>query len=117
LGPGRRCGGDECEQLVKCWPLSVVPTFDPSLFAGRIPADIWKGYLEDKRHPLENKALSGQYPPGSTFKMLTALAGLEAGVIDENTSVFVILVTMKWGDSKFRCWSKSGHGSVNLRNH
>ena len=90
------------------------PTFDPSLFAGRIPADIWKGYLEDKRHPLENKALSGQYPPGSTFKMLTALAGLEAGVINENTSVHCD-GAYEMGGSKFRCWSKSGHGSVNLR--
>ena len=90
------------------------PTFDPSLFAGRIPADIWKGYLEDKRHPLENKALSGQYPPGSTFKMVTALAGLEAGVINENTSVYCD-GAYEMGSSKFRCWSKSGHGSVNLR--
>ena len=90
------------------------PTFDPSLFAGRIPADIWKGYLEDKRHPLENKALSGQYPPGSTFKMLTALAGLEAGVVNENTSVHCD-GAYEMGSSKFRCWSKSGHGSVNLR--
>ncbi|SJZ77511.1 peptidoglycan glycosyltransferase [Trichlorobacter thiogenes] len=90
------------------------PTFDPSLFAGRIPADIWKKYLEDKRHPLENKALAGQYPPGSTFKMLTALAGLEAGVINENTTVHCD-GAYEMGGSKFRCWSKSGHGSVNLR--
>lgn len=90
------------------------PTFDPALFAGRIPADIWKGYLEDKRHPLENKALSGQYPPGSTFKMLTALAGLEAGVVNENTTVHCD-GAYQMGGSKFRCWSKSGHGGVNLR--
>lgn len=90
------------------------PTFDPSLFAGRIPLDIWKSYLEDKRHPLENKALSGQYPPGSTFKMITALAGLEAGVIDENTSIrdpgYYEL-----GNHKFRDWKAGGHGIVNLR--
>ena len=90
------------------------PTFDPSLFAGRIPVDIWKGYLEDKRHPLENKALSGQYPPGSTFKMLTALAGLEAGVINESTTV-TCSGAYELGGNKFRCWSKSGHGGVNLR--
>ncbi len=90
------------------------PTFNPALFAGRIPADIWKGYLEDKRHPLENKALAGQYPPGSTFKMLTALAGLEAGVINEHTSVHCD-GAYEMGGSKFRCWSKAGHGSVNLR--
>lgn len=90
------------------------PTFDPSLFAGRIPTDIWKSYLEDKRHPLENKALSGQYPPGSTFKMLTALAGLESGVINEGTTVHCD-GAYEMGGSKFRCWSKSGHGGVNLR--
>lgn len=90
------------------------PTFDPSLFASRIPVDIWKGYLEDKRHPLENKALAGQYPPGSTFKMLTALAGLESGVINESTTVHCDGV-YEMGGSKFRCWSKTGHGGVNLR--
>ena len=90
------------------------PTFDPSLFAGRIPADIWKGYLEDKRHPLENKALSGQYPPGSTFKMLTALAGLEAGVIDEHTTISDPGY-YEMGDHKFRDWKTGGHGAVNLR--
>jgi penicillin-binding protein 2 len=63
------------------------PGFDPALFSGKMPADTWKEYLEDKRHPLENKALSGQYPPGSTFKIITALAGLEDGKIDEKTTV------------------------------
>ncbi len=90
------------------------PTYDPSLFAGKIPADIWKSYLDDKRRPLNNKALSGQYPPGSTFKMITALAGLEAGVINESTS-FHCDGTFELGGSKFRCWSKNGHGSVSLK--
>lgn len=90
------------------------PTFDPSLFAGRIPYDVWKGYLEDKRHPLENKALSGQYPPGSTFKMLTALAGLDAGVIDENTTI-KDPGYYELGNHKFRDWKPGGHGVVNLR--
>ncbi|MCE1225658.1 MAG: penicillin-binding protein 2 [Geobacteraceae bacterium] len=90
------------------------PTFDPSLFAGRIPTDIWKKYLEDKRHPLENKALAGQYPPGSTFKMLTALAGLEAGVINENTTISDPGY-YEMGGHKFRDWKASGHGVVNLR--
>ena len=90
------------------------PTFDPSLFAGRIPVDIWKGYLGDKRHPLENKALTGQYPPGSTFKIITALAGLEAGTVNESSSIHCDGVH-EFGGSKFRCWSRTGHGSVNLR--
>lgn len=90
------------------------PAFDPALFAGRIPADIWKGYLEDKRRPLENKALTGQYPPGSTFKIITALAGLETGLVNDASSVYCD-GDYAMGSSIFRCWSKSGHGSVNLR--
>lgn len=90
------------------------PSFDPALFVGRIPPDIWKGYLEDRRHPLENKALTGQYPPGSTFKMLVALAGLENGVISEHTSItdpgYYIL-----GNHRFRDWKAGGHGVVNLK--
>ena len=90
------------------------PMFDPSLFAGRIQFDIWDKYIKDKRRPLDNKALSGQYPPGSTFKMITALAGLEAGVVNESTS-FHCDGVYELGGSKFRCWSKNGHGSVSLR--
>ncbi|MHB8057858.1 MAG: penicillin-binding protein 2 [Desulfuromonadaceae bacterium] len=89
------------------------PGFDPSLFSGRLPADIWKGYLEDVRHPLENKALSGQYPPGSTFKMITALAGLQNNVIDESTSVNCS-GSHKLGTSTFKCWDRSGHKATNL---
>lgn len=90
------------------------PGFDPSLFSGKMPADIWKGYLEDKRHPLENKALSGQYPPGSTFKVITALAGLQNNVIDGSTSVNCS-GSYDLGTSTFKCWNKKGHGATNLR--
>lgn len=90
------------------------PTFDPGLFTGKIPVDVWERYLDDKRHPLLNKALSGQYPPGSTFKMITALAGLEAGLVNESSTVHCD-GTYHMGTGKFRCWSRSGHGTVNLR--
>lgn len=90
------------------------PTFDPALFTGRMPVDTWKGYLEDKRHPLENKALKGQYPPGSTFKIVTALAGLAEGVIDEHTTVNCS-GEYTLGNNTFRCWDKKGHGRVDLR--
>lgn len=90
------------------------PGFDPALFAGRMPPDKWKEYLEDLRHPLENKALKGQYPPGSTFKIITALAALESGVIDENTTV-LCKGSYAIGKSVFRCWDKKGHGAVNLK--
>lgn len=90
------------------------PGFDPALFAGKMPQDVWTAYLEDKRHPLENKALKGQYPPGSTFKIITALAGLENGVIDEHTTV-TCKGFYEMGTDTFKCWDKKGHGSVDLK--
>ena len=90
------------------------PGFDPSLFSGKLPPEIWKGYLEDKRHPLENKALSGQYPPGSTFKIITAMAGLQDNTINESTSVNCS-GSYALGTSTFKCWNKRGHGTTSLR--
>jgi len=90
------------------------PSFDPALFSGKLPAEIWKSYLEDKRHPLENKALTGQYPPGSTFKVITALAGLENGLITDSTSVNCS-GSYELGGSTFKCWNKHGHGTTNLK--
>lgn len=90
------------------------PGFDPSLFSGKMPADVWQGYLDDKRHPLENKALSGQYPPGSTFKMITALSGLQDNKINESTSINCS-GSYELGTSTFKCWNKKGHGTTNLR--
>ncbi len=90
------------------------PSFDPALFTGRMSPEQWKSYIEDKRHPLENKALKGMYPPGSTFKIITAIAGLEEGVITPDTTIncggaYTV------GKTTFRCWEKHGHGSVNLK--
>ena len=90
------------------------PAFDPALFSGKLPADVWKSYLEDKRHPLENKALTGQYPPGSTFKVITALAGLEDGKTTESTSVNCS-GAYELGGSTFKCWNKHGHGTTSLK--
>ena len=90
------------------------PGFDPSLFSGKLPAAKWKEYLEDMRHPMENKALTGQYPPGSTFKIITALAGLETGKITESTSVYCN-GAYSLGTSTFKCWNRHGHGDTNLQ--
>ena len=90
------------------------PGFDPALFSGKLPAIKWKEYLDDIRHPLENKALSGQYPPGSIFKIITALAGLEEGKINESTSVNCT-GSYDLGTSTFKCWNKHGHGITNLK--
>lgn len=90
------------------------PGFDPALFTRRMPPEQWKAYLEDKRHPLENKALKGQYPPGSTFKIITAIAGLEEGLINADTTVDCS-GSYKVGNQVFKCWDKHGHGPVNLK--
>ncbi|PZO83611.1 MAG: penicillin-binding protein 2, partial [Micavibrio aeruginosavorus] len=63
--------------------------------------------------PLTNKAVAGQYPPGSTFKMVTALAALEAGVATEHTGVFCP-GHYDFGNARFHCWKKGGHGTVNV---
>lgn len=88
------------------------PGFDPNLFSRGIPADVWEELLADETHPLTNKAVTGQYPPGSTFKMVTALAALEAG-IGTHTSVFCPGHYML-GKDRFHCWKSGGHGHVNV---
>ena len=90
------------------------PAFNPALFTGRIPHKVWDAYMEDVRHPLINKVLSGQYPPGSTFKIITALAGLEEGLINEQTSVHCN-GSYTLGNRTYHCWQKRGHGTVNLK--
>lgn len=97
------------------YALASHPAFDPNVFAKGIPADIWESLLADPAFPLTNKAVAGQYPPGSTFKMVTALAGMEAGIINPNTRVFCP-GHYDFGDTRFHCWKKGGHGTVNVVN-
>ncbi|MBI1954524.1 MAG: penicillin-binding protein 2 [Proteobacteria bacterium] len=89
------------------------PSFDANLFAKGINKEAWEQLLKDPLKPLNNKAVSGQYPPGSTIKMLIALTGLEAGVIDPHLEVFCPGSFML-SDHKFHCWKKGGHGPINL---
>lgn len=89
------------------------PSFDPNMFVRGVPHDVWRALIEDPARPQTNKALAGQYPPGSTFKMVTALAALEAGIVNQHTSVFCP-GHYSYGDGRFHCWKKEGHGSVNL---
>ena len=86
------------------------PSYDPNVFSRGIPADLWEELLADDTHPLTNKAVAGQYPPGSTFKMVTALAILDAG-ISADARVFCPGYYML-GKDKFHCWKDGGHGSV-----
>ncbi len=89
------------------------PSFDPNMFATRIPANEWERLLSNPAVPLTNKAIAGQYPPGSTFKMITALAALEAGVIDKKTS-YHCPGHLDMGGHRFHCWKRSGHGHMNV---
>ena len=89
------------------------PAYDPAQFARGISADEWQQLLDDSRHPMQNKALRGQYPPGSTFKVAVALAALEAGVAGPETSVTCSGGIML-GSHEFRCWNRTGHGTVDL---
>ncbi|MEZ5902221.1 MAG: penicillin-binding protein 2 [Alphaproteobacteria bacterium] len=89
------------------------PGFDPNLFTRGISTENWEELLSNPAFPLNNKAVSGQYPPGSTFKMITALAALEQNLAKANTSVRCT-GTYEYGTDKFRCWKLSGHGMVNV---
>jgi len=89
------------------------PSFDPNLFNRGISGDKWEKLTEDSLCPLQNRAISGQYPPGSTYKLIVAAAALEEGLITENTEIFCD-GTYQMGNRTFRCWKKRGHGMVSL---
>ncbi len=95
------------------YALASTPSFEPNDFALGVPTNIWRGLQEDERVPLLNKALAGQYAPGSTIKMCVAMAGLEAGLVNEK-SVFSCPGHLDLGGHRFHCWKRGGHGSVNL---
>jgi penicillin-binding protein 2 len=90
------------------------PSFDPSVFNSGVSQAQWLEWTKDRRTPLINKATSGLYAPGSTFKMAVALAGLESKAITPNDRIecpgFLDL-----GDTRFHCWRKGGHGMLDLR--
>jgi penicillin-binding protein 2 len=89
------------------------PAYDPNAFVGGIDAGVWRSLTDDHRRPMHDRALSGQYPPGSTYKPFVAAAGLEEGVIGPGQRVFC---PGHWrlGRRTYRCWKRPGHGSVDL---
>jgi penicillin-binding protein 2 len=90
------------------------PSFDPNLFVRGISSADYATLTENDHRPLANKVVQGAYPPGSTFKMVTALAALDAGVIDENSTVRCPGY-LESGSRKFFCWKHGGHGAVDLQ--
>lgn len=91
------------------------PSFDPNLFSSGISQNDWKDLQNNPYVPLTNKAISGLYPPGSTIKIFVALAALELGIIDKNTTVHCPGYYYV-GDHPFHCHRKAGHGNVNVSN-
>jgi penicillin-binding protein 2 len=91
------------------------PNFNPEFFSGVLDPDEWKALINDPDNPLHNKFLQGRYSPGSTFKIVVALAGLEEKVIDTST-VSGCYGAVRIYDSNFRCWRGSGHGPVRIFN-
>lgn len=89
------------------------PGYDPNWFNVGITGPQWRQLNGDKYKPLINKAIQGQYPPGSTFKMLVGLAALEAGTMTPDTRVFCP-GHMEFGNNTFHCWKKGGHGTMNM---
>ncbi|NQV55383.1 MAG: penicillin-binding protein 2, partial [Rhodospirillales bacterium] len=89
------------------------PSFDPNAFNRGLSPEEWRALVQNPRTPLNNKSISGQYAPGSTFKMVVALAALERGVITPQTRFFC-KGEIELGDSTFHCWKKDGHGYMNV---
>ena len=93
--------------------LVSMPAFDPNEFSKGITDKYWKQLNSNEKNPLLNKAISGQYPPGSTFKMVTGLAGLKSGKFSANSHVHCPGYFML-GNHRFGCWKVEGHGTVTM---
>ncbi len=94
--------------------MASFPNYNPSLFTDGISQANWNNYLNDGRHPLVNKAISDKSAPGSTFKLVTAIAGLESGAIDLNTKINDTYVYKYYNDYQPKCWLRGGHGWQNV---
>jgi penicillin-binding protein 2 len=93
--------------------LASSPSFDPNFFVKGMDRTTWEEIISSEDFPLQNRALSGQYPPGSVFKIVLAVAGLEEGIIDPEEEE-VCHGVFSLGRATYRCWKKGGHGKVNL---
>jgi penicillin-binding protein 2 len=93
--------------------LASSPSFDQNFFVGGITHEQWNSLISNPFRPMSNRAIQGEYPPGSTFKIITALAGLEEGVIDDQT-ILNCPGHYRFGNRVYRCWKKGGHGKVDI---
>jgi penicillin-binding protein 2 len=100
-----------------------LPSYDNGLFVGGISEEDYAQLSEDPRRPLVNHAISGLYPPGSTFKIVTAVAGLEEGIVDRRSVLFcpgTIWIPHRFAPDNpelaqpFNCWAQDGHRSISM---
>jgi penicillin-binding protein 2 len=94
--------------------LVSAPAYNPNDFAGGIDSATWKILNEDSQRPMQNRALAGQYPPGSTYKAIVAAAGLQEGLVDPHKTVYCP-GSFRLGRRTYRCWKRAGHGPMDLR--
>lgn len=89
------------------------PWFDPNVFVKGIDRETWEAMVGGADHPLQNRAVSGQYPPGSVFKIVAALGALQEGLLDPEEKLFCG-GSYRLGKHVYRCWKKAGHGWIKL---
>jgi len=94
--------------------LTSLPAYDPNMFAGGLDRSEWSGLTTDPLKPMQNRLIQGTYSPGSTFKIVMAIAALEEGVITPDTKVFCPGHGTFYGRS-FKCWKPGGHGLMDVR--
>jgi penicillin-binding protein 2 len=90
------------------------PSFDPNLFSRGIQYSDWVRLTTDKRYPMLNRAIQSQYPPGSTFKIITAIAALEEEAVTPDMKV-TCFGNLRRGRWSFDCWRRGGHGTLSMR--
>jgi len=94
--------------------LASKPDYDPNIFVDGMTHSQWKTLVNDYQKPLHNKVLQGEYPPGSVYKIITVIAGLEEKVISLNEKI-ECWGHYRLGNRVYRCWKKQGHGWMNIR--
>ncbi len=95
--------------------MASTPGFDPNQFIRGISSKYWNSLIENEYRPLADKTISGAYPPGSTVKMVTALAALEEGLVDPEEEI-MCRGYIEVGNRRFHCWKRGGHGRMDLTN-
>jgi penicillin-binding protein 2 len=91
-----------------------MPTYDVNLFTGVLKKSDWDELITNEQKPLLNRAIKGEYPPGSTYKLVLAGAGLEEGIITRNTKFAACTGGYRYGNRIFHCWYGGGHGSLGV---